>query len=112
MVAINHLSVEVRDGMSPAPVRREIGADDHAGVIRIASDTDSPATSAENVRPEAVSRSTSCRRLASRKSASKAGRSVAKLRGARERKRAVAGKCEGRKGCAEINPERVSVAKR
>ena len=29
---------------------------------------------------------------------------MAQLRGARERKRAVAGKCEGRKGRAEINP--------
>jgi hypothetical protein len=30
---------------------------------------------------------------------------VSKLRAARERKRAAAGKCEGRKSWAEINPE-------
>jgi DNA invertase Pin-like site-specific DNA recombinase len=39
-------------------------------------------------------------------------RLVAKLRGARERKRAAAGKCEGRKSWAEINPELVREAKR
>jgi DNA invertase Pin-like site-specific DNA recombinase len=39
-------------------------------------------------------------------------RLVAKLRVARERKRAVAGKCEGRKSWAEINPDMVSAAKR
>src|SRR6202035_382193 len=32
-------------------------------------------------------------------------RLVAKLRAARERRRAATGKCEGRKGWAEINPE-------
>jgi DNA invertase Pin-like site-specific DNA recombinase len=37
---------------------------------------------------------------------------VAKLRGARERKRAAEGKCEGRKSWAEINPELVREAKR
>ncbi len=39
-------------------------------------------------------------------------RLVAKLKVARERKRAVAGKCEGRKSWAEINPELVREAKR
>lgn len=39
-------------------------------------------------------------------------RLVAKLKAARERKRAVAGKCEGRKSWAEINPELVREAKR
>jgi DNA invertase Pin-like site-specific DNA recombinase len=39
-------------------------------------------------------------------------RLVAKLRGARERKRATSGKCEGRKSWAEINPELVREAKR
>jgi DNA invertase Pin-like site-specific DNA recombinase len=39
-------------------------------------------------------------------------RLVAKLRGARERKRAASGKCEGRKSWAEINPELVRQAKR
>jgi DNA invertase Pin-like site-specific DNA recombinase len=38
-------------------------------------------------------------------------RLVAKLRAARERKRAVAGKCEGRRSWAEINPELVLKAK-
>jgi hypothetical protein len=37
---------------------------------------------------------------------------VAKLRGARERKRREAGKCEGRKSHSERNPELVAVAKR
>jgi hypothetical protein len=37
---------------------------------------------------------------------------VAKLRTARERKRKTAGKCEGRKSWAEINPELVRQAKR
>jgi DNA invertase Pin-like site-specific DNA recombinase len=37
---------------------------------------------------------------------------VAKLRGARERKRREAGKCEGRKSHAERNPELVALAKR
>jgi DNA invertase Pin-like site-specific DNA recombinase len=37
---------------------------------------------------------------------------VAKLRGARERKRREAGKCEGRKSYAERNPELVAFAKR
>jgi DNA invertase Pin-like site-specific DNA recombinase len=37
---------------------------------------------------------------------------VAKLRGARERKRREAGKCEGRKNWAEINPQLVREAKR
>jgi NADPH-dependent curcumin reductase len=37
---------------------------------------------------------------------------VAKLRGARERQRAIRGKCEGRKSHAERNPELVRVAKR
>jgi DNA invertase Pin-like site-specific DNA recombinase len=37
---------------------------------------------------------------------------VAKLRGARERKRREAGKCEGRKSHAERNPELVARAKR
>jgi DNA invertase Pin-like site-specific DNA recombinase len=39
-------------------------------------------------------------------------RLVAKLRGARERKRAESGKCEGRKSWAELNPELVREAKR
>ena len=39
-------------------------------------------------------------------------RLVAKLRGARERKRAESGKCEGRKSWAEINPDLVREAKR
>jgi DNA invertase Pin-like site-specific DNA recombinase len=37
---------------------------------------------------------------------------VAKLRGARERKRREVGKCEGRKSWAELNPELVREAKR
>jgi DNA invertase Pin-like site-specific DNA recombinase len=37
---------------------------------------------------------------------------VAKLRGARERKRREAGKCEGRKSHAELNPDLVREAKR
>jgi DNA invertase Pin-like site-specific DNA recombinase len=37
---------------------------------------------------------------------------VAKLRGARERKRKANGKCEGRKSHAERNPELVAAAKR
>jgi hypothetical protein len=37
---------------------------------------------------------------------------VAKLRGARERKRCETGKCEGRKSHAERNPELVAIAKR
>jgi hypothetical protein len=37
---------------------------------------------------------------------------IAKLRGARERKRREAGKCEGRKSHAERNPELVALAKR
>jgi hypothetical protein len=37
---------------------------------------------------------------------------VAKLRGARERKRREVGKCEGRKSHAERNPELVALAKR
>jgi DNA invertase Pin-like site-specific DNA recombinase len=37
---------------------------------------------------------------------------VAKLRGARERKRRDAGKCEGRKSHAELNPALVATAKR
>jgi hypothetical protein len=37
---------------------------------------------------------------------------VAKLRGARERKRRDAGKCEGRKSHAEQNPELVALARR
>jgi DNA invertase Pin-like site-specific DNA recombinase len=39
-------------------------------------------------------------------------RLVAKLRAARERKRAAAGRCEGRKSWAAINPELVRQAKR
>jgi DNA invertase Pin-like site-specific DNA recombinase len=39
-------------------------------------------------------------------------RLVAKLRGARDRKRAATGKCEGRKSHAEMNPELVALAKR
>src|SRR6478735_9939029 len=38
-------------------------------------------------------------------------RLVAKLKAARERKRLVTGKCEGRKSHAEINPEMVAIAK-
>ncbi|HYJ86399.1 MAG TPA: recombinase family protein [Pyrinomonadaceae bacterium] len=38
-------------------------------------------------------------------------RLVAKLKAARERRRAAAGKCEGRKSWAEINPELVRQAK-
>jgi DNA invertase Pin-like site-specific DNA recombinase len=37
---------------------------------------------------------------------------VAKLRGARERKKAVTGKCEGRKSYLERNPEAVRLAKK
>jgi DNA invertase Pin-like site-specific DNA recombinase len=37
---------------------------------------------------------------------------VAKLKAARDRKRAAAGKCEGRKSWAEINPGLVREAKR
>jgi hypothetical protein len=37
---------------------------------------------------------------------------VAKLRGARERKRRDTGKCEGRKSHAESNPELVALVKR
>jgi DNA invertase Pin-like site-specific DNA recombinase len=37
---------------------------------------------------------------------------VAKLRGARERKRREAGKCQGRKSHGELNPELVREAKR
>jgi DNA invertase Pin-like site-specific DNA recombinase len=37
---------------------------------------------------------------------------VAKLRGARERKKAITGKCGGRKNYTEINPEAVALAKR
>ena len=36
---------------------------------------------------------------------------VAKRKAARDRKRAAAGKCEGRKSHAEINPEMVQIAK-
>jgi DNA invertase Pin-like site-specific DNA recombinase len=36
---------------------------------------------------------------------------VAKLRGARDRKRAATGKCEGRKSHAELNPKLVAAAK-
>jgi DNA invertase Pin-like site-specific DNA recombinase len=39
-------------------------------------------------------------------------RLVAKLKAARERKRAAAGKCEGRKSLAERNPEMVAEARR
>ena len=39
-------------------------------------------------------------------------RLVAKLKAARDRKRAAAGKCEGRKSWAEINPDLVRQAKR
>jgi DNA invertase Pin-like site-specific DNA recombinase len=39
-------------------------------------------------------------------------RLVAKLRGARERKKAAVGKCEGRKSHLEMNPEIVALAKR
>jgi len=39
-------------------------------------------------------------------------RLVAKLRGARERKRRTAGKCEGRKSHAELHPDVVQEAKR
>lgn len=38
-------------------------------------------------------------------------REVAKLAAARKRKRLVAGKCEGRKGHAEVRPEAVALAK-
>ncbi len=37
---------------------------------------------------------------------------VQKLRKARERKRATAGKCEGRKSLAELQPEAVAMARR
>ena len=37
---------------------------------------------------------------------------VAKLRGARQRKKAATGKCEGRKSYVELNPEAVALAKR
>jgi DNA invertase Pin-like site-specific DNA recombinase len=37
---------------------------------------------------------------------------VAKLRGARQRKKAATGKCEGRKSYLELNPEAVALAKR
>jgi DNA invertase Pin-like site-specific DNA recombinase len=37
---------------------------------------------------------------------------VAKLRAARDRKRAATGKCEGRRGHAELRPEAVALAKR
>lgn len=37
---------------------------------------------------------------------------VAKLRGARERKRALSGKCEGRKGIAESRPDVVALARK
>lgn len=37
---------------------------------------------------------------------------VAKLRGARERKKLATGKCEGRKSHAEVRPEAVALAKR
>ena len=37
---------------------------------------------------------------------------VSKLRGARERKKAATGKCDGRKSWAEINPELVHQANR
>src|SRR5437588_8690547 len=37
---------------------------------------------------------------------------VAKLKGARDRKRAAMGKCEGRKSHAELNPDLVREAKR
>ena len=37
---------------------------------------------------------------------------MAKLKAARERKKAVVGKCEGRKSWAELNPELVREAKR
>lgn len=37
---------------------------------------------------------------------------VAKLKGARDRKRKATGKCEGRKSHAEMNPDLVAVAKR
>lgn len=37
---------------------------------------------------------------------------VAKLKGARERKRAATGKCEGRKTYAERSPQMVTLAKR
>ena len=36
---------------------------------------------------------------------------VAKLRGARERKKRATGKCEGRKGHAELRPEVVALAR-
>jgi DNA invertase Pin-like site-specific DNA recombinase len=37
---------------------------------------------------------------------------VAKLKGARQRKKRATGKCEGRKNYAELNPEAVAMAKR
>jgi DNA invertase Pin-like site-specific DNA recombinase len=37
---------------------------------------------------------------------------VAKLKGARDRKRAVTGKCEGRKSHAEMNPDLVALARK
>jgi hypothetical protein len=37
---------------------------------------------------------------------------VAKLRGARERKKRAAGKCEGRKSIAELRPEVVELARK
>jgi hypothetical protein len=37
---------------------------------------------------------------------------VAKLKGARDRKRALTGRCEGRKSHAELNPDLVRGAKR
>ena len=39
-------------------------------------------------------------------------RLVSKLKGARERKKAATGKCEGRKSHAEMTPEVVTLAKR
>jgi DNA invertase Pin-like site-specific DNA recombinase len=39
-------------------------------------------------------------------------RLVSKLKGARERKRAAAGKCEGRKSHAELRPDMVALARR
>jgi hypothetical protein len=39
-------------------------------------------------------------------------RLVSKLKGARERKRAAAGKCEGRKSHAELRPDVVTLARR
>ena len=40
------------------------------------------------------------------------GSLIAKLRGARDRKRAAQGKCEGRKSHAEVRPETVALARR